>query len=314
MNNVASMTGFGSAEKVHNDTFISVVIRSVNNRYLEVGVRVPPVWQEFETGMRRKIQQQTKRGKVELVLFRRSEAKKRNEAWPQIDKKLLNCYKEVYAQAFYEVIGVHTSLTSQDVLAILQKEGVVFTSTEDVLSENKNNIESSTFQLKSKETEVLWQLFDDAFSIFSESRKNEGVLIVKDLERYTFELRNVLEEIKKGSLGIATNHLQKLQKRVQEILGKVNVVDENRMLQEVALIADRYDLSEEIQRFDAHLQAVDELVKGNLEGKKLDFLCQELGREANTITSKASNVAIQHSAVEAKGIIEKLREQAQNIE
>jgi uncharacterized protein (TIGR00255 family) len=126
-------------------------------------------------------------------------------------------------------------------------------------------------------------------------------------------LQESVEKVRQLAVPLVANNVERLRSRIVEILQGV-AVDDNRIVQEAAVMADRYDIAEELQRFDAHLKAIHISLQAGIDGKKLDFMCQELVREVNTVGSKAQHSEIQHTVVDMKGLIERLREQAQNIE
>lgn len=294
-----SMTGFGAKEASLGSRAISVRIRSVNQRFLEVGFKIPACWTHMELELRKRVQARVGRGKVDVSIFWRDQSDEGTARLPQLNKELLRAYKALYLEGISEVTGVQSDVTIGGCRDILRREGVITLASETSASDD--------------EVDFLLGLFDQALDDFVQSRCVEGEACLKVLRKHLDDLGNLIANLKELSGGLVQMHAEKLRKRVQDLL-QGQPVEECRLAQEVAYLADRYDVAEEIHRLGAHIVAVETLLAEGVQGKKLDFLCQEMFREINTIGSKVQNVELQHLVVEFKGAIERVREQAQNLE
>jgi uncharacterized protein (TIGR00255 family) len=307
-----SMTGFGVAQGSGAGCEISVKVRTLNGRFLECTVKVPSQFLELEGELRKRAQVVFQRGKVEIQIYLKVPASLGlgSQSSPTLNKEILEKYKKIYLDASYEIAGVHSSLTNTDANDILRRPGVI-SFPEDVA------IGDSDLALKggvpAELTGCLWGLVDEAFRKVIESRIAEGKEIQVHIDEILQSLQESIEKLRQLALPLVGNKVERLRSRIAEILQGV-AVDESRIIQEAAVMADRYDIAEELQRFDAHVKAIRVSLQTGMDGKKLDFMCQELVREVNTIGSKAQHSEIQHTVVDLKGLIERLREQAQNIE
>lgn len=278
------MTGYGSAEK----QAFKVEVRSLNHRYLDISVRMPSVLTEHEIPVRNMAKEKFARGKFDITI---SLADKRRL------KVSLNTElaKEIYS-AF---LGLQKELSIPGNLNI-----DFFTWYKELLMTEEPDYTA----------ESLYEALGDAFSLVEEMRKNEGAALFNELKQHAEKLESLLLETHEISKGAMHQYKEALSARVSELLSGAPV-DENRLAQEVAFIAQKSDITEETARLGSHIsQFYSILSGGGAVGRKLDFLIQEMLREANTIASKASDVKIVNLTIEMKTQIEKLREQAQNIQ
>ena len=310
-----SMTGFGVAQGVVAGCEFSVKVRTLNGRFLECFVKMPSQFLELEVELRKRAQSVFRRGKVEVQIYLKLAANTAMSAngTPTLNKDLLEKYKQVYLTASYEIVGVHSALTNLEANEILRRPGVLSLPQEEV-GEYSLGVDTEAKSLFRQELiACLWKLVDEAFYKTSQSREVEGKEIQGNVGEIVQSLQDLLETVQQLSKPIVANNIARLRARMAEILQGVSV-DESRIAQEAAVMADRYDVAEELQRFDAHLKLIRSTLYNGMGGKQLEFLCQELVREVNTIGAKVQHSEIQHTVVEMKGFVERLREQAQNIE
>ena len=291
---IKSMTGFGRCELVRDSRKFTVELKSVNHRYLDVNIRMPKKLNFFESSIRSLLKQYAARGKVDLFISYEDSAQnqvslKYNEA---LAAEYLDCFRKMEEQ-----FGLENDIR----VSALSRYPEVITMEEQAVDE-----------------EELWSLLKEtlegAFTQFVETRITEGENLKKDL---LGKLDGILEDVKaieKRSPEIVKEYREKLEEKVQELLGDTQI-DENRLATEIVLFADKICTDEELVRLRSHVLHM----KATLDeesgiGRKLDFIAQEMNREANTILSKANDLDVSNHAINLKTEIEKIREQIQNIE
>lgn len=291
---IRSMTGFGRGEAAGEYGRLVVEIKSVNHRFSEVVFRMPRAFMALEEQGRKLILEQINRGRVEVFLtWEPSQAGK----GVKVDKELALAYHNAL-KALGEEIGSNQAI-SLDQLARLP----------DVLRVEEGSLEP----------ESLWPVLEsatvEALSRLIQMREREGAGLKADLAARLQTLANLREQVAEKSPQVVLDYKARLEKRLEELLPKNALVDPTRLAQEVALFADRADISEEMQRLGAHIQAFHEALDADEPvGRRLDFLVQEMGREVNTTGSKGNDALIANLVVAAKTELEKIREQVQNIE
>ena len=294
---VCSMTGFGRSEITEGERKYIVELKSVNNRYLDINIKMPKKFNAFESAIRSELKSYMKRGKVDVYIsyedFSESESKVK--------------YNKAIAQEYYNFLKEMSDdfgLDNDVRISVLSRFPEVFTMEEEELDE-----------------EEVWSGIKKAVDLageqFLESRKREGEFLSKDLtEKLDGMLENV-EFIAERSPEIIEEYKSKLRDKIRDLL-EDKQIDENRLAMEVTLYADKVCVDEEITRLRSHIQATrDALLHGDDKdgiGRKLDFLAQEMNREANTILSKSTDLKISDRGIALKTDIEKVREQIQNIE
>ena len=287
-----SMTGFGRATSSENGRDITVEIRSVNSRFLDLSFRLPRTFQSMELKIRQILKDSISRGKVEVFLSVEDGAER--------DKRLLvnKVLAEKYKTEITELsksLGLPASLTAERVFFYPE----VFRLTEE---EQEND------------EETLLAIVNKALSEFVHSRSEEGKKLEEDLEAKLSEMERYICFLKEREPEIRLQYEKRLRKKIDECLEGRNI-DEGRILEEVAIFSDKVSTDEEITRLDSHVHRARGLIKEEAAvGRDLDFLMQEMNRESNTILSKASDLEITDIALKAKNCIEKMREQVQNIE
>ena len=291
---IKSMTGFGRCEVQEGDRKITVEMKSVNHRYLYVNIKMPKKLNFFEAAIRSELKNYIQRGKVDIFIT--YEDFTESNVCVKYNKELAAEYMN-----YLEKMAEDFSLDNDVRVSCLSRFPEVLTMEEQNIDEEK-----------------LWLLLDKAIKgaaeSFVETRIKEGEHLRDDLiEKLEGMLKNV-EFITERSPQIIAEYKQKLEEKVRELLEDTKV-DEGRLLMEVTIYADRVCVDEELVRLRSHIETTrDTLIAGGSIGRKLDFIAQEMNREANTILSKSNDLEISNHAIDLKTEIEKVREQIQNIE
>jgi uncharacterized protein (TIGR00255 family) len=291
---IKSMTGYGKAEAVVANGRLQVEIRSVNHRYGEVSVKMPRPLLAHEHEVRKRIGERLKRGKIDV--FVQFEAAAGELGKPQVNIALAKSYYDAL-QTLRQALGIREPISLNFVAG--QRDVLVAADTEAVLGSLG---------------ESLLLVVDEAVAAIDLMRSREGDALLADLDGRLQRLAELLESIATRVPAAVATQAERLKERVAQLLGET-ALDEARISQEVAILADRSDVTEELVRFRSHLVQVREtLQQQEPVGRKLDFLMQELNREVNTIGSKANDATMAALVVETKAELEKIREQVQNVE
>ncbi|MEM7310166.1 MAG: YicC/YloC family endoribonuclease [Planctomycetota bacterium] len=288
-----SMTGFGGAAGEVAGRSIRVEIRSVNHRHLQVKTRVPGELAGMESEVEGRLKKKLKRGSVtvSVVASRPIEA-----AVGSIDVEAAERYHATLNQLARRVGEGEVPLS-----AVLSLPGVVAQ-------------EADGAALEEHAAAVL-KLVDRAAAALVEMRKAEGAALERDLRKHAGEIDKLVERIDKRMPRVVREHQKNLARRVEDLLGGATPVEPQDLARELALLADKLDVSEELSRLRSHMQQLGAFLdKGGDLGRKLDFLVQEIFREANTIGSKCNDAKVAHLVVDMKTRVERLREQVQNVE
>jgi uncharacterized protein (TIGR00255 family) len=292
---VRSMTGFGIAEAHTPSGTYRVEIRGVNNRFMDLQLRQPRYFANLEQKTKKEISETIARGSISVFVSSDSENEVGKLTW---DKDSVGNYVRIFRE-----IKKANKLEGDVALADLLKFSDV--------------IKTTTLTLDDK---TLWKHFSpvlsSALAAYQTSRENEGKHIIIDLKKSIAEMLSILTKVEQQAPKRIADYTVELKKRIEKILGQVGrEPDEQRLATEVALMADRLDISEECQRLRAHIDAFTKDFKSEEPvGKRMGFLLQEMNREANTIGSKSNDTVVSHLSVKLKEYIEKIREQIQNIE
>ncbi len=291
---IKSMTGFGRCEVQEADRKITVEMKSVNHRYLDVNIKMPKKLNFFEAAIRSELKNYIQRGKVDIFIT--YEDYSESNVCVKYNKELAAEYMNYLNQ-----MAADFSLDNDIRISCLSRYPEVLTMEEQTIDEEK-----------------LWLLLDKAIKGaaegFVETRIKEGGHLRDDLIEKLEGMLSHVNFITERSPQIITEYKQKLEEKVKDLLADPKV-DENRLLMEVTIFADRVCVDEELVRLKSHIETTrDTLIQGGSIGRKLDFIAQEMNREANTILSKSSDLEISNRAIELKTEIEKVREQIQNIE
>ena len=289
-----SMTGYGRGKYECDSREYTVEIKSVNNRYSDISIKMPRNISFLEDTVRKLISNSITRGKVEVfVSFTNNSDKGRNI---ELNYDLAKNYIEAMKK-----LAEETNINSNiEVIDVVRLPDVLNTTLDQ---EGENII-----------TEELTKTVSEAITNFIKMREIEGEKIKEDLQERIESVSEKINQINSISTGLVSEYIVKLEKRVNELL-KPNVVDENRLAQEIVIYSDKCSVEEEITRMKSHIsQFLNLLEQTNSNGKRIDFLIQEMNRETNTIGSKANNLEITNYVVDIKTELENVREQIQNIE
>ncbi len=297
---IRSMTGFSRVRSEETEFSLSVSVKSTNHRFLDLQLRLPAGLEPLEPPLRRLVREHVGRGHVEVTVGLERAA----FGVVQIDRKLLDAYLTAYRMLRSEF----GSTSDPDLVALLRIPGMVGDSNGEISPQDLERIQP-----------VLERVAGETLRSLNTMRAREGEALDRDVRSRLLRLGTLSEEIVKLAPGLPELFQRRLERRVRELLDSMEL-DTSRLAQEVAFLASRSDIAEELTRFRSHLDQASQLLDEAPEiGKKLDFLLQEMNREANTLLSKTTDVPevgreIARQAIEMKTEIEKLREQAQNIE
>ncbi|MBT2725977.1 YicC family protein [Bacillus sp. ISL-75] len=290
---VISMTGFGRA-KTESDCFsVNVEVKTVNHRFCEMNIRMPRQLLKIEDRMKKKLNQYIRRGRVEVYVSLEGEGVVTRKV--HVDWKLLDEYYQFIKQA-REKYDVEGTLTLQNLLS--RSELLHIEESEAGNEELENLVLAAT---------------EEAAKFLTQMRMAEGEELKKDLLAILSQLESHVFELQKFAPLVVQSFKERLTKRMEEFVN--GQLDETRILTEVAVFADKADINEEVTRLKSHFQQFLQTLE-SMEpiGRKLDFIVQEMNREANTIGSKANDSNIAKKVVDIKSLLEKLKEQVQNIE
>ena len=291
---IKSMTGFGRCEITENDRKYTVEMKSVNHRYLDVNIKMPKKLNFFESAIRAELKNYISRGKVDVFIT--YEDFTENNTTIRYNKEVATEYLK-YLKEMAEDFQLDNDIR----VSTLSRYPEVFTMEEQTMDE-----------------EELWKGLQKAIKGASESfvqtRIAEGENLRIDLIQKLDNMLGLVDFISERSPQIIKEYREKLLGKIQDMLGDVQV-DENRLLTEVTIFADKVCVDEELVRLRSHIETTKKtLLEGGSIGRKLDFIAQEMNREANTTLSKSNDLEISNCAIELKTEIEKVREQIQNIE
>lgn len=291
---IKSMTGFGRCEIVTAEYKISVEIKAVNHRYLDLSIKLPKKFNYFEAGIRNLLKTYIQRGKVDVFINYEdyTEEKMCLKYNSSLAAEYMNCFKQMEEQ-----FGIKNDITVSG-LARMPEVLVM-----DQVAEDEDKI-----------WQELSEAVEEDAKKFVDSRVQEGEKLKTDLLGKLDYMGSLVAFIEERSPVILTEYRQKLEDKVKELLGSTPL-DEGRIATEVTIYADKICVDEEMVRLHSHIDATrKELEAGGSVGRKLDFIAQEMNREANTTLSKSSDLEICDKAIALKTEIEKVREQIQNIE
>lgn len=291
---ISSMTGYGRAELVREDLKASVEISSVNNRFCEIQFRLPKFLSSLESKLKETILSTITRGKISYTL--NWEESLPIATYAKLNQEAADVYKNIMTQL----------KEKYDLSGDIKVDH--FLSLPDLIKVEKEEYDAD------KAWEVVKEVTLTALEEFNSMRKSEGARLASDLKQRVNNLGETISEIEELTPLNVNNYRKKLTARISELLADV-MVDMQRIEQEVALMAEKCDVTEECVRFKSHNeQFLSALEEGGPVGKRLTFLLQEMNREANTIGAKASDARISQKVIFLKEEIEKIREQVQNIE
>ena len=293
---INSMTGFGESQGEVNGVIYSVEIKTVNNRYLKTSIRLPEAVSFLEEDIEKLLRKNISRGMVNFVLRLKN-----------VPANVLFDIDETALQAYMEKLSrIASSAKTQcpiDIGGLLMLPGIVQPALPD---------EEKTQQIKKSVLSITQNAIDQ----LKQMRAAEGAALASDLDSHCNAIKKDLKKIRTRSGVVVQEYRIKLKKRVDDLLASAKLkLDEETLAREVAIFAERSDISEEIARLDSHLQQFAQSCKTNDQaGRRLDFISQEMLREANTIASKASDTEVVRRVVDIKCRIDRIKEQVQNIE
>jgi len=291
---IKSMTGYGRVETTGQDRNIVVEVKSVNHRFLEISLRTPQALFPLELEFKKKIAEKVKRGRIEV--FIRLEAASANAPEAILNLEIARNYFAALQRlkdefGLTDEIGLKTLAGFRDIFSQPAETEI----DPDVLKQTAAALE-------------------EALDMLVQMRQEEGVAIYQDMEQRLDFIRGILETINARAPQVVIEYQKRLTERIKELTAGY-ALDDSRLAQEAAILAEKSDVTEEIVRMHSHIgQFVTLLQSAEAEGKKIDFLLQEMNREINTIGSKSNDAEIARQVIEAKSELSKLREQAQNIE
>ena len=291
---IKSMTGYGRAVETVNGREFTVELRSVNNRYLDCSVRLPRMVSFAEDAVKQAVKQSVSRGKVDVFITIRSEGG--DEAQVSLNAPVL----EGYLAAMRQMVADYGVADDISVSAVSRLP--------EVFVIEKPQVDEEQLQ------KDLLAVVAQALSNYDAMRRTEGEALDKDLRSRGATILELVAQVEQGNAQTVVDYRARLEAKLREVLENTNI-DESRILTEAAIFADKVAVDEETVRLRSHLKQMNEmLTTGGAVGRKLDFLLQEMNREANTIGSKCTDVKLARIVVDIKAELEKIREQTQNIE
>lgn len=292
---IKSMTGFGRCEVMEAERKFTVELKGVNHRYLDVNIRMPKKLNYFETAIRTLLKQYAQRGKVDIFITYEDLSE------GQVVLKYNEALAEEY-MSYFKKMEEHFGIDNDIRVSALSRYPEVLTMEEQTQNEDE-----------------LWNglknALEGAFSQFVETRITEGENLKKDIIAKLDNMLELVSYIETRSPEIVAEYREKVETKVKELL-EDSQIDDNRIAAEVVIFADKICTDEEVVRLRSHIEHMKSVFMNEQEGigRKLDFIAQEMNREANTILSKANDLEVSNRAIDLKTEIEKVREQIQNIE
>ena len=297
---IRSMTGYGRAEAILGGRKYVVEIKALNHRYLELSLRIPANLLPLELEIKKKINEQLIRGRIDVTIRRETYSGISGIEDPRLFEVNLPLVKNYY-----------------DLLIQLKD---LFNLKEDITLDMMAGLKDVFIPLETLEDEitVLWEglagVLSNAIAALIGMRQKEGEVLGQDLTARLYLINEHLDEIDARAPRIVLEYQKRLVERIRELMDGM-VIDESRLSQEVAIMAEKSDITEEIVRFRSHIKQFFEMLKSpEAMGRKVDFLIQEMNREVNTIGSKSNDAEISCHVIEIKSELAKLREQVQNLE
>lgn len=289
-----SMTGFGRGEAESDNIKYTVEVKTVNHRFLDISVKLPQFAYSLEDKIELLLKEYISRGKVDILVT--IKAKNISGKKYIYDKDALSYYINVSK----EIENIYENVKSSSIYELLRLPGVI--------------IEEDTNTSSEEMWKYLKKASKDAFSMLLASRKNEGERLKNDIEKKLVKLKELADVLSKNEPIVIEKYREKLKENLAKFI-ESSAIDENRIAAEVVLFSDKICIDEEIVRLNSHLSELKECFsKDEPIGRKMDFIIQELNREANTILSKSTDILSSNVGIEMKTLIEKVREQVQNLE
>jgi len=300
------MTGFGRGECIRYDRRFKIEIKAVNHRYNDITIKLPRFLNPFEDRLRKRLSQDIARGKVDVWVNFESYTHK------DVAVNINEAFADAYVNAMNSLMKRYNwgeTVPADSAMEILARN-------QDILSFDKFEGAVSAGDTQAEMWETLKEALEVALAQFNKMREAEGTALANDIKEKAARIKSILEKLTARVPIVMEEHITKLRERLADMLANLgHQLDESRFITEIAILADRGTVDEELTRLDSHLsQLATMLNETGAIGRKLDFLVQELNREANTIGSKSTDTELARLVVELKSEIEKIREQVQNIE
>ncbi len=291
---IRSMTAFAKGDTTSGDTQVSLEMRTYNNRYLDVTVRLPQACLPLEADIKNTIGKTISRGRVEVRLQLNGTQKGSTQFC--VDRDLAQGYLSA-AKTLKELFSVKGEVEVAD---LLQVHGLISPEEKETDLDNIKDVIDKT----------LSDCLDELIAM----RETEGCALAADMAARIKAIRDLLDQIEAGAAALPQLYKERLNERIAQLLDDEVTPDPDRLAQEVAHLADRSDISEEVVRAHSHLDQFDHLMEEDASGRKLNFLTQEMHREFNTMGAKVGHAGLAHLIVAVKADLEKIREQVQNVE
>ena len=285
---ILSMTGFGKAEINTQNKKLTIEIKSLNSKQIDMSVRMPSAYRQKELSIRKTVAQSLNRGKIDVALF---VEQTHSELSATINSEVVKAY-------YSDLKGIAKELdNTDDIMSSIMR-------LPDVLKSKKEEIDES-------EWTQIESLLSQAIDAITNYRADEGRILAEDFELRIENIRTSLNEI----AAYEKSRIEKIKGSIREKIDELKVsADENRFEQELIYYIEKLDITEEITRLNLHLNYFIEVMQSaNSQGKKLGFICQEIGREINTIGSKSNDATMQQEVVKMKDELEKIKEQILNV-
>ncbi len=291
---VKSMTGYGRKKAENDQREVTVEIKSVNHRYLDLNIKVPRIYSFLEEAVKSTVSSRVSRGKVDVFVSVFTKDGKDVKVTPNLE--LIREYVEALRQV-RDTFGLADDISTMGVAQM-----------PDALSIDKEEPDNEAVQ--QQVLEVVGQALEE----YDAMRRAEGARLCQDIVQRAGRIGQLVDHVEQRSPQTVEEYRKRISARMHELLGDTEIA-EQRILAEAALFADKVSVTEEIVRLRSHLAQLNTMLSADTAvGRKLDFLVQEMNREANTIGSKANDYELAQTVVEIKAEIEKIREQIQNIE
>lgn len=290
---IVSMTGFGRSKKESDRLSVTVELKTVNHRFCEFYFRMPRQLLKIEDKLKKKLGDHILRGRVEVFVTLSGEAVVNRKV--QIDWSLLDQYYQ-YITSINQKYGLDQQISLNELIA-----------REEIISIEENDEENGELEV------LVLEAVEEAALGLKAMRQTEGEALARDISENLTQIKQRVNGLRELTPRVVNQYQERLTKRMQDFLA--GQIDEARILTEVAVFAEKADISEELTRLDSHIQQFQKIILlKEPVGRKLDFLVQEMNREVNTIGSKANDSTIASEVVEMKSLLEKIKEQVQNIE
>ena len=290
---IASMTGYGKADKKNKNYFVNVEIKSVNNRFFDHVIKIHPSIKEFEPSIISLLKKECERGKFFLNITVGSNT---NKSHFKLNKDLLKSYLQILKDIDKET-NSNEIISSIDLMRLPD------------LLENVDIYDKSSSIKK-----IIFDALKLAIKDLNNFRKEEGSNLLKEINKQVKKIESIFKSIEKKSIKNTQKELANYKKKIKNYMPNFSKLDDERLYQEIGIIIEKKDINEEIVRFKSHLNLFHLYLRNTKnEGKKKNFLLQEMNREINTIGSKSDDIKVKHYVVDIKNNLEKLREQVQNI-